>query len=101
MQLIEIKQYSSGFYIPKSKEDIRGDERKKYLKRLYLGYGIIDVESIVSVEPICYHDEETLETTIDSYEIYFKGSSTKIYTDIDGYNLIKKYLVKENNENIL
>ena len=101
MKLIEIKQYSSGFYLPKSKEDIRGDERKKYLKRLYLGYGIIDVDSVVSVEPICSHDEETLETTIDSYEIYFKGSNTKIYTDIDGYNLIKKYLFKENNENIL
>ena len=98
MKLIEIKQYSTYLYVPKSKEDIRGDERKKYIKRLDLGYGIIDVESIVSVEPICNHDEETLETTIQCYVIYFKGNGTKIYTDIDGYNLISKfiYINKEN-----
>ena len=97
MKLIEIKQYSQYFYTPKSKEDIKGDERKKYLKRLYLGLGIIDVESIVTVEPICTHDEETLETTIQCYEIYFKNSGTKIYTDKEGYDLISKFLY-ENKE---
>lgn len=92
MKLIEIKQYSPYKYVPKSKEDLKGEERKKYTKRIFYGLGIIDVDSIVTVEPVVIYDEETLEATIDCYIIYFRDNGTKVYTDIEGYNMIQKFL---------
>lgn len=97
MKLIEINQYSPYNYIPKSKEDSKGEERKKYTKRVFYGLGIIDVDSIVTVEPVVDCDEETLEATIDCYIIYFRNNSTKIYTDIEGYNIIQKFIYRKNN----
>lgn len=99
MKFIEIKEYSQCYYTPKLKESAK--DRDNYRKRLYYGYGIIDLDSIISIEPICSWDEETLETEIDIYVIYFKGNDTRVYTDIDGYTLIKKYLFKETTENTL
>lgn len=99
MKFIEIKEYSPCTYIPKSKDSAK--DRDNYRKRLYYGYGIIDLDSIVSIEPTCSYDAETLETEIAIYTIYFRGNETRVYTDIDGYNLIKKYLFKETTENTL
>lgn len=93
MKFIEIKEYSQYYYIPKSKDLAK--DRDNYRKRLCYGYGIIDLDSVVSIEPICSYDDETLETEIVVYEIYFKENETRVYTDIDGYNLIKEYLFKE------
>ena len=70
MKLIEIKQYSTYLYVPKSKEDIRGDERKKYIKRLDLGYGIIDVEFYQVIQII--EDFIKKIQLINIYEDYYK-----------------------------
>lgn len=96
MKFLEINQYSGGYYVPKSKEDIKVDERRKYLKRLYYGKGLIDIDSIVTVEPEGRYDEETLEFTHNIYCIYFKNSNTKVYTDDEGYNLIKECCLNDN-----
>ena len=40
MELLEINQYSQCYYSPKSKENIKGDEAKKYRKRLFYGKGL-------------------------------------------------------------
>ena len=96
MKFLEINQYSAGYYVPKSKEDIKVDERRKYLKRLYYGKGLIDIDSIVTVEPEGRYDEETLEFTHNIYCIYFKNSNTKVYTDDGGYDLIKECCLNEN-----
>ena len=91
MKLLEINQYSQYYYTPKSKSDLKGDESKKYRKRLCYGKGLIDIDSIVTVEPAGTYDEETLEFTCSIYNIYFKNSDTHVFTDINGYNLIKEY----------
>lgn len=92
MKLIEINQYSANYYCPKSKDNLHVDDKRKYFKRLCYGAGLIDIDSIVTVEPIGKYDEETLEFTRNTYCIYFKNSDTRIYTDDAGYSTIKKYL---------
>lgn len=89
MRLIEIKQYSSSYYTPKSKEDLKNEEKQKYRKRISYGPGLIDIDSIVTVEPIGKYDNETLEFSVEAYCIYFSNSGTRVCTDKEGYELIK------------